>query len=284
MRVKLFAVTGMAVFWLFAGAPAGPAAGAERIVAAGAGVTEILWDLGLAPDIVGVDTTSRNPPEALKTKPDIGYFRRLSAEGLLALDPTLVVAAQGAGPRETLDLVRAAGVRVETIDDPFTVAGTLAKIERLGVIAGRPAEAAALVRSTREGFTALETARGRLDSHPRVLFLLGLTNGRPSVAGRGTAADAMIALAGGVNVGAGFEGYKPLTDEAVIDAAPDVVVVMDGGPERLDADRVFALPAFAGTPAARDRRFIAMDGADLVAFGPRTPAIARRLMDRIRGR
>ena len=117
--------------------------------------------------------------------------------------------------------------------------------------------------------------------HPRVLFVLTLTNGRPLVAGHGTAADAMIGLAGGTNVATGFDGYKAMTDEAIVAAAPEVVVSMRDGPGNLTADDVFQSPAFSTTPAALRRRFVALDGAGLLAFGPRTPSIARELMERL---
>lgn len=257
-----------------------PAQAAERIVSVGAAVTEILWDLGAAKEIVGVDTTSRHPAEALATLPDVGYFRRLSAEGLLSLTPTMIVAVAGSGPREVLDLVAGSGVRVVAIEEDWSLQGVTTKIDHIGALVGRPAEAAALAERVRRDVVALETARAARTTRPRVLFVLALTNGRPLVAGRATAADAMIDLAGGLNVACDFTGYKPLTDEAIIDAAPDVVVTMENGPESPTAEKIFALPAFALTPAARERRLIAVDGADLLAFGPRTPAIAAALMAR----
>lgn len=254
---------------------------AERIVAAGAAVTEILWALGAADEVVGVDSTSTYPPEARAGRPDVGYFRRLSAEGLLSLNPTMVIAVGGAGPRETLDMVAAAGVRVVTIEDDWTAEGVATKIERIGALVGRRTQAEALAARVRVEFAVQSTLCDAHATRPRVLFVLALTNGRPLVAGRATAADAMIGLAGGLNVAGDFSGYKPLTDEAIIDAAPDVVVTMENGPESLTADKIFALPAFAPTPAARDRRLVAIDGADALAFGPRTPVIARDLMMRI---
>lgn len=255
-----------------------PAAAAERIVAAGAAATEILWALGAADEVVGVDTTSTHPAEALAGRPNVGYFRQLSAEGLLSLKPTLIVAVGGAGPRSTLEAVSGAGVRVAELDETWTAAGVAARIERIGALVHRDAEARRLAEKVRADFAALAAERDARARPARVLFVLSLSGGRPLVAGRATAADAMIGLAGGENVAGAFTGYKPLTDEAIVTAAPDVVVTMANGPEPLAADRVFALPAFAATPAARDRRLVAMDGGDLLAFGPRTPAIARRLM------
>ena len=110
------------------------------------------------------------------------------------------------------------------------------------------------------------------------MFVLALREGRPMVAGRATGADAIIRLAGGVNAFDAVEGYKAVSEEAVIAAAPDVILAMDRAGARIDPTALFATPAFAATPAARPRRFVSMDAQYLLAFGPRTPQAARDLM------
>ena len=109
------------------------------------------------------------------------------------------------------------------------------------------------------------------------MFVLSFLNGRPMVAGRNTAADGIIRLAGGVNAIDAYEGYKQITDEAVIAAKPDTVLVMQRQQDPLDATTVFAHAAFTLTPAAAQKAFVAMDGLYLLGFGPRTAAAARDL-------
>lgn len=259
------------------------AQGRERIVAAGAAATEILWDLGASEEVVGVDATSTHPPEALATKANVGYFRKLSAEGLLSLAPTLVIAVGAAGPREALDVVGGAGVKVVHLEDDWSERGVLDKVARIGAEIGRTAEAERLAARIRAEFAALAEARAARGTCPRVLFLLAFSNGRPLVGGGATAADAMIALAGGVNVATGFSGYKQMTDEAILSSAPDVVVTMANAPDAISVDELFAMPAFRDVPAAKGRRLVRMDGAGLLAFGPRTARMATDLMARIAG-
>src|SRR5690606_16885900 len=99
-----------------------------------------------------------------------------------------------------------------------------------------------------------------------------------------TAADGIIRMAGGINAIEGFEGYKQLSDEAVFEAQPEVVLMMDRegdhGPEEAEP---FSHPAMAGTPAAQNRAFVRMDGAWLLGFGPRTASAVRELSARIYG-
>ena len=100
-------------------------------------------------------------------------------------------------------------------------------------------------------------------------------------AGTGTEAEAIIEMAGGRNAVSGFEGYKPLTDEAVIAAAPDVILMMDRGDSVVDLDtlraELLALPAIASTPAGKEGRLIRMNGLYLLGFGPRTGKAALEL-------
>ncbi|WP_349369102.1 ABC transporter substrate-binding protein [Salinarimonas sp.] len=255
-----------------------PAVASERLVSAGGVVTEILYALGVEDRIVGVDTTSLYPPQALEDHPDVGYVRALSAEGVLSLGPDRVIAVDAAGPPDALALIRQAGVPVEIVGEEPSEAGVLARIRAIGALVGEEARAEALAEEVAAGFADLAAAREAVDAPVRVLFVLSLQNGRAMVGGAGTSADAIIRLAGAVNAAAGIEGYKPVTDEAIIAAAPDVVLSISRGDHALSAKDVFSLPAFALTPAADDERLVSMDGLALLGFGPRTPMAAHDLI------
>jgi iron complex transport system substrate-binding protein len=250
----------------------------NRIVSIGGAVTEIIYALGLESRIVGVDTTSLYPPEALKRAPNVGYMRALSAEGILSLKPSWVIAVDGSGPPAALKLVSDAGIPMTMIPDDPSPAGVAAKIETIGALLGAKDKAAALADETRARFALVEHMRPQTEKPPRVLFLLSLQNGRPMVGGRGTAADAIIRLAGAVNAAESIDGFKPMTDEGVIAAAPDAILTMTNGKMVGDKDEVFSLPAFAATPAGAARKLIGMDGLYLLGFGPRTPDAVRDLM------
>jgi iron complex transport system substrate-binding protein len=250
----------------------------SRIVSIGGAVTETIYALGLEGRIVGVDTTSLYPPEALKRAPNVGYMRALSAEGILSLKPTWVIAIDGSGPPAALKLVSETGVPLTMIHDDPSPDGVAAKIETIGKLLGAEDKAVALANETRARFALVEHMRPQTPRPPRVLFLLSLQNGRPMVGGRGTAADSIIRLAGGANAADAIDGYKPMTDEGVIAAAPDVILKMNNGNMVGAPDDIFSLPAFAATPAAAKRALIGMDGLYLLGFGPRSPDAVRELM------
>lgn len=249
-----------------------------RIVAAGGAVTEILYALGADDRLVGVDSTSQFPARALAEKVDVGYLRALSAEGILSLRPDLVLAVEGAGPPGTMALLMEAGIPVRRIPEDLTEAGVAVRIRAVAGAVGLSAPGERLAGEVGGGFDALRNRRSRITRPRRVLFVLSLQNARSMVGGRGTTAAAMITLAGAVNAADGLDGYKLMSDEAILAAAPDVVLVMNRGGHSLTREVIFALPAFAASPAAAAGALVAMDGLYLLGFGPRAPAAAGDLM------
>jgi iron complex transport system substrate-binding protein len=250
-----------------------------RIVVAGGVITEVLYALGLQDRIVGVDSTSQFPGEALKDKANIGYVRALSAEGVLSLKPSLVMLIEGAGPPDAVSLLNESGVKLVRITDGLTPDGVATKIAAIGAAVGAAEPAERLAARTRAGFDELASLRSTVAKKRRVLFLLSLQNGRALVGGRNSTADAIISLAGGLNVADAIEGYKPMTDEAIAAAAPEMVLMMrNSSAHNITPDELFAMPSFAQTPAAAGKRLVHMDGLYLLGFGPRTPMAARDLM------
>ncbi|MFG1391416.1 heme/hemin ABC transporter substrate-binding protein [Xanthobacter agilis] len=258
------------------------AADTSRIVSIGGSVTEILFALGLGDRVIAVDQTSRYPAAA-RNLPGVGYARTLAPEGVLSVGPSLILAIEGAGPRSTLDVLEHASVPVVIIPDAHDAAGVVRKIEAVAAAVGEPQKGRALADAVRADFASLGAAVAALKDRPRVVFVLSIGNGTAVVGGADTSADAMLRLAGLANAMSAIKGYKPAVDEAAMAADPDAVVVMRGGGQVLDAETVLALLAFAGTPAARDKRFVSLPGSYLLGFGPRAPQAARELADALHG-
>jgi iron complex transport system substrate-binding protein len=250
---------------------------AKRIVSLGGPVTETVFALGEGGRVVAVDLSSVWPPEAAKL-PKVGYHRALSAEGVLSLNPDLVLGSDEAGPPAVLDQIRAAKVRVSLVPVEYTVEGARSKILAIAKILGKDKEGGNLVASLDAD---VKKAKGRVaasKARPRVLFIYARGQGTLSVSGRGTAADAMIALAGGVNAVTGYEGYKPLTPEALAAANADVILMTTRGVILMTTrglesvggrPGLLAQPGVALTPAGKARDIVALDDELLLGFGPR---------------
>jgi iron complex transport system substrate-binding protein len=250
----------------------------SRIVSIGGAVTEILYGLGKDKTIVGIDTTSLYPPRAATDKPSVGYMRQLSAEGVLGLRPSLVLAIEGSGPKETMAVLEAAQVPLVVVPDSYSGEGIVKKIDLIARATGASAQGACMVARVRADLAALGRFRSAIHKKKRVLFVLSFVGGRAMVSGRHTAADGIIRMAGAENAIDAYDGYKPISNEAVIAARPDVVLSMQrGGPGAVNADIVFAHPAFSATPAGAAHAFVSMEGLFLLGFGPRSARAARDL-------
>lgn len=248
-----------------------------RIVSIGGSVTEILYALGQEDRIVAVDSTSLYPERALKQKPNVGYLRQLSPEGVLGLSPSLVISVEGAGPKEAIAVVEGASIPFVHVPDRFTGEGIIDKIKLIAAATGARTRGECLAAQVRKDLAALDDPARQSAPRRRVLFILSFMNGRAMVAGRNTAADGIIRMAGGENVMSDFEGYKIVNDEAIVAARPEIVLGMERPGLVLTAGEVFSHPAFGTTPAAAGKAFVAMDGLYLLGFGPRTARAARDL-------
>jgi iron complex transport system substrate-binding protein len=261
-----------------AGIEAAPAnyADAQRIVSIGGAVTEILFALGLADRVVGIDMTSTYPPAA-REKAQVGYMRALSAEGVLALAPDLVIAVAGSGPADAIEVLEKASVAFVLVPEAHDSAGVVAKIRLIAGLVDKAKEGEALASAVEEDLKSLEKIRATIETHRKAIFVLGISTGAPLVSGEHTAADGIFALAGVENALSGFSGYTPASDEAAMAAKPDAVVIMAERAHEMTPERIFAAPAFIGTPAAENQRLIALSGGYLLNFGPRTAHAARDL-------
>lgn len=256
----------------------------RRIISIGGAVTETIYALGAQASLVGVDTTSLYP-SAARTLPSVGYARQLSAEGVLSLAPTLVVASDEAGPPPVLRQLESAKVPVHVLAAEDSVDGVVQRTRRLAALLGRDEAGRTLVAELqRDAQAANDKIAAVPGKPPRVLFVLAHSMSQLRVAGQKTAADAMLRLAGATNALNGFDGYKPLNPEAAIAAAPDVLLVTDQGlAEAGGIDGLLRAPGLAATPAGRARRVASLDALWLLGFGPRLPSAMLALSQALRG-
>ena len=289
----------------------------SRIAVAGGSLVEILYALGEESHIVAVDRTS-NYPEAAKNLPQIGYVRDISAEGLLSLAPTFVLGEHDMGPPEVVEQLARLGVDMLLVPERFSAAGIRAKIRcvaaamdaaaageelagalLLGVAApgeDRPGNVAAgEVAGNAVGKAAGGHAAGNASGNaagnavgnaaprrPPGVVLLGLRAGAPVAAGYNTSGNGLLAMAGAANL-MDFEGWKPVSVEVMAAAGPEFIVIPNRGVEMAGGlQALLKHPALRLTPAARERRVIAMDGMAMLGFGPRTVRAAAELRARLR--
>lgn len=241
----------------------------SKIVAIGGSITEIVYALSEEKHLVARDSTSRYPKAALDL-PDVGYMRQLSPEGVLSVNPTGILALHGSGPREAVDVLKKASVPFIEVPEHYSHEGILEKVRIVGKALGVDAKAEVLARELDVKLFAAEKQTASIKQRKRILFVLSIQGGKILAAGSETAADGMVKLAGGINAVEAFSGYKQMSDEAIITARPDAILMMSNAGPPVSDDELFSSPSIASTPAGTARKLIRIDGAYLLGFGPRT--------------
>jgi iron complex transport system substrate-binding protein len=279
---SLVRYAGILVWCTFFAIPVIAAAQSKDVVVVGGAITEIVYALGAEKRIAATDTTS-NFPVAAQSTVKIGYARALSAEGLLALKPKLVLATGEAGPPAAIAQIKSVGVDVQVMAVDYSIDGLIARIERVAQALMLREAGSRLVGQMRADWAETERKVYHQTTKPKVIFLLAHAGPAMQVAGEDTAADTMIRLAGGVNAISGFKGYRPLTAEAVVAAAPEVILISSEGLATQGGNtEIWKKPGLALTPAGASKRIVVMDAMQLLGFGPRLPQAVARLADDLR--
>ena len=248
----------------------------KRVVSVGGALTEIVFMLEAGNELVGVDSTSIYPTKATGL-PNVGYARQLSAEGVLSLRPSHLLATEEAGPPSVLRQIAAAGTRVTTLPAKHRYVGLRQRVLGVGRILERSEIAQVILEQLDSTWQHVQRQVSAQQAHSlarpvRVLFVLAHSPAQMLVAGAFTAAESMLSYAGATNAVQGFKGYKPLTSEGLIAAQPDCLLVTEQGLQAAGGlEALCKLPGLMQTPAGRSQAVIAMDALRLLGFGPRMP-------------
>lgn len=231
-----------------------------RLVSAGTGVTELVLALDAGNELVAIDSTSY-VPEGLAHVAKLGYHRMLSAEGIIALSPTLVVGSDVMGPETTLNVLKQANIQVVQLPATNDEPQLMSNVDTLGQLLNRPDNAIKLKQDLHQQLQSLADKKQQISdagAQPKILFML-LQEGRGArVGGKGTAADTIIALSGAQNI-AEFDGYKSMSQEGILSLQPDIILLSkrsDKPTEQTNAqiaqELIKEMPLLAHTPAGKN--------------------------------
>ncbi|MCO1578269.1 ABC transporter substrate-binding protein [Crossiella sp. SN42] len=257
---------------------------ASRIIPLSGAISEVVFTLGLGANVVGRDVAATFEPA--RALPVVTSGHDVSAESTLSLRPSVILTEPGVGPPEAISQLRDSGVPVVVLPEAKRMPETFTRIEAVAAALGVPAAGKELAGRTR---AEIEAARAKVpqgQAKPRVAFLY--LRGSASVyllGGKGSGADSIIEAAGASDVGAelGLGPFTPLTAESLVKAQPDVFLVMSKGLDSVQGvDGLLKLPGVAQTPAAANRRVVAIEDGVLLNFGPRTALVVTALAEGLR--
>lgn len=245
----------------------------KKIVSLNGAITETISALGGASQLVGVDVTSTFPESVKAHAQDLGHIRSITLEPVVALQPDVVVAGAKDFNPELQAKLKEAGIEVKLIDQVYSVQGAKDLIHAVGELLGN-ADTKALTDKIDTDLAQVQ----KFEKAPKVLFIYARGAGTLMVAGDKTPFSEMVKLAGGENAISGFEDFRPLTPEALVQGNPDVILLFDSGLASLGGvDGLLAVPGVAQTTAGKNKAVIALDGGLISNFGPRTGEAALAL-------
>ncbi|MFQ6396339.1 hemin ABC transporter substrate-binding protein [Nocardia sp. KC 131] len=261
---------------------------ASRIIAADRTGTlaQIVWGLGLGPKLIGRSTGASFP--AVRNLPSVtGGSGSLNLESILALRPSVFLTDSTSAAPAVREQLRAAGVTVVYFDPERTMDGVVPQIEAVAAALGVPDRGQALAQRTRDEIATASAAVPKQDKPLTIAFLYLRSSAITMLAGPGSGADALIAALGATDAGevAGIkEPFVAITSEAMIGAAPDVLLVMTDGLKSVGGiDGLEKVPGIAQTPAGRNRRVVDMSDAVVLSFGPNTGRVIAALSEAVYG-
>lgn len=230
-----------------------------RLVSTDASATELILALGYSEQLVAVDVTSQLPA-GHRPLPNIGYHRNLSAEGLLSLQPSLIVGSEHMGPPSVIAALQQANIPVVRLEAADSSERLRNNIARLGDALSAHHQADTLLATLDSKLQPLQAA----PSHRRMAFLLAMDPAKLRLAGQGTAGDAFIRLLGGRNV-SDFTNYRNVSAESLMAMQADIILVAGQSPDNAVSTLLAAAPVLAHTPAGQHNGIVAVDGSTLVA-------------------
>lgn len=244
----------------------------ERIVSLSPSATEILFAIGAGDQVVAADAYSTYPAEAPAT--DLSGYDP-NVEAIVGYEPDLVIAAMDAN--ELVSSLEALGV-------PVLINGAPADIERgydiaagIGLATGHVDETAEVIATMR---AELEEAFAEAPQGQDLRIYHEL-DGSFYSASSNSFIGSVYAQMGTTNIADEADtegtGYPQLTEEAIIAADPEVIIIPDG--TSYTAEDVAARPGWAEVSAVKNGHIVVVDGDIASRWGTRLPQLVQVLAE-----
>ncbi len=240
----------------------------SRIVTLGSSLTEIVYALKAEKRLIAVDATSNYPLEAQKLL-QLPSARSVTVEAVINAKPSLVLTLDTALP-DTIKALRKLNVPTVVISAKDSLENAENKIRYVAQALSLQNQGEDIIRSFKKDIAIAKSVYSSIRTRPKVMFLYSGSNGKITVSGRDTAADAIIKLAGGINPMQSYTGYAPLSQEIALTSNPDVILMTNLGLTGVGGiDGILKLPGLANTNAGRNKNILAYEGNYLLGFSPR---------------
>ena len=241
-----------------------------------------VWALGFGDRLIGRDISTTFP--GVEDLPVVtGSGHAISPESVLALRPDLIITDGTIGPIDVVLQLREAGIPVVFVRVAPGLSQAAELAQKVAQIFGAPEAGDQLATQVSADIAQVadiiktKAPQARAEKLRMVFLYLRGANGIYYLFGEESGAGELITALGGIDIATeiGWVGLRPMTDEALIAANPDLILVMTGGLESVGGvEELIALkPALGLTPAGENLRFVDMADSQVLSFGPRTALV-----------
>ncbi|MDN5205341.1 ABC transporter substrate-binding protein [Fulvivirgaceae bacterium BMA10] len=249
----------------------------KKIITAGGEITEIVCALGDCDKIIAIDRMSNYPSKVLSL-PSIGYRGSINAEGIIALQPDLVLVKEGYVKDEVIAQLKSTDIDIRSFKNENNIQSTKKLIREIAQILGRESQGEKLINDLDKQLVALKKLVRGVSSKPKLVFVYARGSGTINIAGKGTFAEAISTMVNAELATPEVQGYKPLNTEALVKADPDFLVFFHAGLKSIGGiPGALKIPGVAQTTAGKFENIVSIDGVKLALFGPRIVEAAEEL-------
>ncbi|RIO87937.1 ABC transporter substrate-binding protein [Staphylococcus haemolyticus] len=253
----------------------------HRIVSLMPSNTEILYELGLGNNIVGVSTVDDYPKDVKEGKKQFDAMN-LNKEALLKAKPDLILAheSQIGTSKKVLDSLEKNGVKVVYVKDAQSLNQTYDTFKQIGKVTGREREAQDLVDETKHNVDKVIKSVPR---HHKSQSVFMEVSSKPEIytAGKHTFFDDMLTQLDAKNSFSNIEGWKPVDKESIIKKNPDILISTEGLSKSDYYKVIKKRDGFRQIKAVKNGRIETVNGDEISRPGPRIDEGLKELRDAI---
>ena len=196
----------------------------RRIITIGGSVTEIVFELGIGNQVVAVDQSSISPEKVTKL-PQVGYIRMISSEGILSLNPDIILTTTDIGPQKVVDQLKKSGVDLYIYDSAYNLDGIIALVENISNDLDLKSKGVEIIQNIEKNNQKVEKIKNKLTQNSKMVFFMNPSIGSFTAAGENTKANYLIQYLGGENIFSNqFKKYSKVTKENIINLNPDIIL------------------------------------------------------------
>ena len=201
---------------------------AQSIISISPSLTEILFGIGAGNRLIGRDSNSNYPEEALEAADLGGMWDGIPVEDILALEPDLILAGE-IYSAEAIAELRELGLTVYWQANPNDFEGLYDNIRDIAALTSMETQAEALIESLSARVVVLDEKLAAIDEIPLVFYELDASEpANPWTTGGGTFISYVINRAKAANLGDNLEGeWVQISSEELVAQNPDVILLSD---------------------------------------------------------